>query len=134
MCSSDLQIGQMMGPVSGYVLKAEGFPTVYIMGDCRWEACIRDTVERFNPDYIVVNSGGAIFPEFSKTDGPIIPDENEVMQILDELPSHIKLIAVHMDAIDHCQTTRAILRNEATHHEADMSRLIIPEDGETVVL
>lgn len=94
----------------------------------------RDTVERFNPDYIVVNSGGAIFPEFSKTDGPIIPDENEVMQILDELPSHIKLIAVHMDAIDHCQTTRAILRNEATHHEADMSRLIIPEDGETVVL
>ncbi|MEO3584121.1 MBL fold metallo-hydrolase, partial [Phocaeicola vulgatus] len=66
--------------------------------------------------------------------GPIIPDENEVMQILDELPSHIKLIAVHMDAIDHCQTTRAILRNEATHHEADMSRLIIPEDGETVVL
>ena len=118
------QIGQMMGPVSGYVLKAEGFPTVYIMGDCRWEACIRDTVERFNPDYIVVNSGGAIF----------IPDENEVMQILDELPSHIKLIAVHMDAIDHCQTTRAILRNEATHHEADMSRLIIPEDGETVVL
>ena len=53
------QIGQMMGPVSGYVLKAEGFPTVYIMGDCRWEACIRDTVERFNPDYIVVNSGGA---------------------------------------------------------------------------
>ena len=124
----------MMGPVSGYVLKAEGFPTVYIMGDCRWEACIRDTVELFNPDYIVVNSGGAIFPEFSKTDGPILPDENEVMQILDELPSHIKLIAVHMDAIDHCQTTRAILRNEATHHEADMSRLIIPEDGETVVL
>ena len=30
----------------------EGFPTVYIMGDCRWEACIRDTVERFNPDYM----------------------------------------------------------------------------------
>ncbi|MCQ5373333.1 MBL fold metallo-hydrolase, partial [Phocaeicola vulgatus] len=28
----------------------------------------------------------------------------------------------------------AILSNEATHHEADMSRLIIPEDGETVVL
>ena len=24
--------------------------------------------------------------------------------------------------------------DEATHHEADMSRLIIPEDGETVVL
>lgn len=104
------------------------------MGDCKWEACIRETVERFNPDYIVVNSGGAVFPEFSKVDGCIIPDEAEVMQMLDELPTHIKLIAVHMDAIDHCQTTREILRNEARHHGADMNRLIIPEDGETIKL
>lgn len=36
--------------------------------------------------------------------------------------------------IDHCQTTRAILRNEAQHRHADMNRLIIPEDGETIVL
>ena len=63
------KIGEIMGPVSGYVLKAEGCPTVYIMGDCKWEACIRETVERFKPDYIVVNSGGAVFPEFSKVDG-----------------------------------------------------------------
>ena len=128
------KIGEMMGPVSGYVLKAEGFPTVYIMGDCKWEACIRETVERFKPDYIVVNSGGAVFPEFSKVDGCIIPDEAEVMQMLDELPVHIKLIAVHMDATDHGQTTRAILRNEALHHGVDMSRLLIPEDGETIKL
>ena len=70
----------------------------------------------------------------SKVDGCIIPDEAEVMQMLDELPTHIKLIAVHMDAIDHCQTTREILRNEAWHHGADMNRLIIPEDGETIKL
>lgn len=56
------------------------------------------------------------------------------MTMLDTLPSHIKLIAVHMDAIDHCQTTRGILRNEACHHGADMSRLIIPEDGENIIL
>ena len=31
-------------------------------------------------------------------------------------------------------TTDEIVSVEATHHEADMSRLIIPEDGETVVL
>ena len=128
------KIGEMMGPVSGYVLTAEGCPTVYIMGDCKWENCIRETVERFKPDYIVVNSGGAVFPEFSKVDGCIIPDEAEVMQMLDELPGQIKLIAVHMDATDHGQTTRAILRNEALHHGVDMSRLLIPEDGETIKL
>lgn len=56
------------------------------------------------------------------------------MQMLDEVPKNVRLIAVHMDAIDHCQTTRAILRNEARHHGADMSRLIIPEDGESITL
>ena len=29
---------------------------------------------------------------------------------------------------------RAILRNEARHHGTDMSRLIIPEDGESITL
>ncbi len=121
------QIGQMMGPVSGYVLMSEGLPTIYIMGDCKWEECTLATVEKYRPNYIVVNSGGAVFPEFSKTDGCIIPNEQEVMAMLDTLPPHIKLITVHMDAIDHCQTTRAILRNEARHHGTDMSRLIIPD-------
>ena len=128
------QIGQMMGPVSGYVLMSEGLPTIYIMGDCKWEECTLATVEKYRPNYIVVNSGGAVFPEFSKTDGCIIPNEQEVMAMLDTLPPHIKLITVHMDAIDHCQTTRAILRNEARHHGTDMSRLIILEDGESITL
>ena len=109
------QIGQMMGPVSGYVLMAEGLPTIYIMGDCKWEPCILETVEKYRPDYIVVNSGGAVFP-------------------VDTLPAQIKLIAVHMDAIDHCQTTREILRNEARRHGVDMNRLIMPEDGESITL
>ena len=108
------QIGQMMGPVSGYVLMAEGLPTIYIMGDCKWEPCILETVD--------------------KTDGCIIPDEQEVMAMLDTLPAQIKLIAVHMDAIDHCQTTREILRNEARHHGVDMNRLIMPGDGESITL
>ena len=124
----------LMGPVSGYVLMSEGLPTIYIMGDCKWEECTLATVEKYRPNYIVVNSGGAVFPEFSKTDGCIIPNEQEVMAMLDTLPPHIKLITVHMDAIDHCQTTRAILRNEARHHGTDMSRLIIPEDGESITL
>lgn len=128
------QIGKMMGSVSGYVLTAEDCPVVYIMGDCRWEACTRCVVDTFNPDYIVVNSGGAVFPEYSITDGAIIPDEKEVMTMLDEIPSHIRLIAVHMDATDHGQTTRAILRNEALHTGVDMRRLLIPEDGDSVVL
>lgn len=128
------KLAEMMGPVSGFVLKAKGLPTIYVMGDCRWENTIRENIDRYHPDYIVVNCGGAVFPEFSKDFGPILPDEHEVMQMLDEVPKNVRLIAVHMDAIDHCQTTRAILRNEAQHNHIDMNRLIIPEDGECIAL
>lgn len=41
------------------------------------------------------------------------------------MESKIKLISVHVDATDHGQTTRAILRNEALYHEVDTNRLLI---------
>lgn len=128
------KLGEMMGASSGYVLKADGQPTFYVMGDCVWNEVTQKAVKEHQPEYIVVNSGGAILPPMSKTDGPIIPNEAETMQIIDDCPVNTRFIAVHMDAIDHCQTTRAILRNEARHHGTDMSRLIIPEDGESITL
>ena len=128
------KLGEMMGASSGYVLKADGQPTLYVMGDCVWNEVTQKAVKDHQPEYIVVNSGGAILPPMSKTDGPIIPNEAETMQIIDDCPVNTRFIAVHMDAIDHCQTTRAILRNEARHHGTDMSRLIIPEDGESITL
>ena len=109
-------LAEMMGASSGYMLKAEGQPTLYVMGDCVWDEATKNAVKRYCPNYIVVNSGGAIFPTISKTEGPIIPNEAETMQIIDECSPNTRFIAVHMDAIDHCQTTRAILRNEARHH------------------
>ena len=33
--------------------------------------------------------------------------------MIEESPGYCRFIAVHMDAIDHCQTTRSILRNKA---------------------
>ena len=128
------KLGEMMGASSGYVLKADGQPTLYVMGDCVWNEVTQKAVKEHQPEYIVVNSGGAILPPMSKTDGPIIPNEAETMQIIDDCPVNTRFIAVHMDAIDHCQTTRTILRNEARHHGTDMSRLIIPEDGESITL
>lgn len=86
------KIGEIMGPVSGYVLKAEGCPTVYIMGDCKWEACIRETVERFKPDYIVVNSAERS-SRSSQGRRQHIPDEAEISKCLMNCPLQTKLIS-----------------------------------------
>ena len=41
--------------------------------------------------------------------------------------------AISSDAIDHCQTTRSILRNEADKAGISPECFIIPADGETTV-
>lgn len=128
------KLAEMMGASSGYVLKAPNQPTLYIMGDCIWDSDTKKAVATYQPEYIVVNSGGAILPEFSKDLGVILPNEYDVMDMLHNTPNETKLITVHMDAVDHCQTTRSVLRSEALHQKVDMKRLLIPEDGERIIL
>ena len=39
-----------------------------------------------------------------------------------------------MDAVDHCCTTKAVLRNEAKKMNIGNDKLLIPEDGEIISL
>ena len=71
-----------------------------------------------------------MLPDMSPTDGPIIMDEKQTVKMMQEAPEKCKVIAVHMDALDHCQTSRTILRNEANHSAIAHDKLIITEDGE----
>lgn len=127
-------IREMMGEVSGFVLQAENQPTVYIVGDCLWSDEIKANIERYQPDWIVINTGGAILPALSPTFGTLIMNEKDVVSMIKESPAKCRFIAVHMDAIDHCQTTRSILRNEADKTGITKDKLIIPADGETIKL
>ena len=128
------KLAKMMGPSSGYILKASHQPTLYIMGDCLWDERTRMAVETYKPDYIVINTGGNIFIPQSLKDGDITMNEMEAMQMIKACNPHIRFIADHMDAVDHCQTSREILRNQAMYDKVDRNRLSIPEDGETIVL
>lgn len=127
-------IREMMGEVSGFVLQAENQPTVYIVGDCLWTDEIKANIERYQPDWIIINAGGAIIPALSPTFGTLIMNEKDVVSMIKESPAKCRFIAVHMDAIDHCQTTRSILRNEADKAGITKDKLIIPADGEIIPL
>ena len=54
--------------------------------------------------------------------------------MIKESPKDCRFISVYMEAIDHCQTTRSILRNEADKAGISREQLIIPADRETVNL
>ncbi|KAA3438254.1 MBL fold metallo-hydrolase [Rufibacter hautae] len=125
------EVLKMMGKTSGYVLQAKNLPTVYVVGDAIWTEEIKKTIKTYKPDYIIVNSGGAVMKGFEQT--PILMEEEQTMALIRE-SGKAKVIAVHMNALDHCRTTRASLRKKADELKISPKKLLIPQDGETIVL
>lgn len=121
-------VGQRMGAVSGYVLKRADSPTVYIAGDTIWCPEVADAIRTHRPDVIVVNAGEAQFLE----GGPIIMGVSDVVQVCEAAPQAM-VVAVHMEAVNHCLLTRTALR-AGLERAAVKSRIQIPKDGDEVTL
>jgi L-ascorbate metabolism protein UlaG (beta-lactamase superfamily) len=122
------ETGQRMGPVSGYVLARPGSPTVYIAGDTIWCPEVATAIRTHNPAVIVVNAGAAQFLE----GGPIIMDVADVVNVCRAAPE-ATVIAVHLEAINHCVLTRTALRDGLTQAGVK-STVLIPRDGEELRL
>lgn len=118
--------GQRMGAVSGYVLKRPGSPTVYFAGDTIWCPEVADAIRIHRPDVIVVNAGEAQFLE----GGPIIMGVADVARVCEAAPA-ARVVAVHLEAVNHCLLTRAGLR-AGLERAGVKSRIDIPLDGEEV--
>jgi L-ascorbate metabolism protein UlaG (beta-lactamase superfamily) len=117
-----------MGPVSGYVLKRTGLPTLYIAGDTLWCPEAQQAIARHKPDAIVVNAGAAQF----NTGGPITMTAEDVIAVVRAAPE-ARILAVHMNAWNHCVLTRATLGDELQKAGA-ARRVVIPDDSEHVSL
>jgi L-ascorbate metabolism protein UlaG (beta-lactamase superfamily) len=117
------------GHASGYILKAKGQPTLYIVGDGIWTDEVKKNIHTHKPDYIIVNAGGASLPSLNS--GPIIMDAEQTLSLINE-SGDAKVIAVHMEALDHCSTTRTALREKAAEAKVPSDKLLIPLDGEII--
>jgi L-ascorbate metabolism protein UlaG (beta-lactamase superfamily) len=122
------EIGDRMAPVSGYVVRAPGEPSLYIAGDTILCDEVRDALARHAPDVVVVNASAARFLEGD----PIVMDSDDVVALAREAPDP-RLIAVHLEAIAHATETRADLRARL-HAEGLAGRVAVPEDGSEVPL
>jgi hypothetical protein len=58
-------------------------------------------------------------------------DAAQTSAVCEMLPSAV-VIATHMEALDHCKTSRKVLKAAAKETGIDLNRLLIPEDGELV--
>jgi L-ascorbate metabolism protein UlaG (beta-lactamase superfamily) len=119
------EIGRQMGTVSGFVLRAPGAPGLYIAGDTIWCAEVESALTEYHPDVTIVNAGAATF----LTGDPITMSAEDVVHVCEALPS-TRVIAVHMETVNHCLLTRAALRQHLESAQLT-ERVIIPADGET---
>ena len=108
-------IADALAPVSGFVLDG-----LYIAGDTVWYEGVEATIERHRPSVAVVNAGGAEFAE----GGLIIMGIEDVREVVARVPT---VVAVHLEALNHCYLTRAALR-------AALPDVLVPADGETLEL
>lgn len=121
-------LADQLGPVSGFVFDAPDEPTLYIAGDTRWCSALCKAFVTHDPDAVVVNAGGARFAE-GQSVTMTNPDVERVCRVLPEA----RIVAVHMDAINHCLESRAALR-EALREAGVAMRVSIPADGEWITL
>lgn len=122
------KIGEAMAPVSGFVLEAPGEPVLYLVGDSIWYAEVAAALDRHQPAVTVVNAGGARFLEGD----PIVMTADDVVAVARHAPD-TRVVAVHLEAINHCPLTRADL-HQRLHDEGLGDRVTVPEDGAEVPL
>jgi L-ascorbate metabolism protein UlaG (beta-lactamase superfamily) len=117
-----------LGQVCGVVFSHPSEKTLYVAGDTIWNQHVEQAITRHRPDAIVLNAGKATLNGLD----PIIMGEADVLAVHRAAP-RARLIASHMEAVNHCILSRAELRAFA-EKEGFASSLLVPADGEAVVI
>jgi L-ascorbate metabolism protein UlaG (beta-lactamase superfamily) len=89
---------------------------------------VAQALSTHQPDVTIVNAGAAQF----LTGDPITMTAEDVVQVCRALPK-TQVIAVHMEAVNHCLLTRRQLR-ERLEQEGISAQVAIPADGELIAL
>jgi len=122
----------LLGTVSGFMLSTAGYPDLYVMGDTLLTDEIRQNLEGFKEGIIVMNTGGAKLPVKGFENEMILMDADAAVEAA-KLAPDAHIIAVHMEAIDHCTVRRADLREAVTKAGISTDRFRIPLDGEVLM-
>lgn len=118
-----------MGSVMGFTIEGEGEPSIYWTGDTILYPPVRETINAAGPDIIITHSCGAKWDDIL-----IVMDAEQTAEVCKIAAPAARVIAVHMEALDHATVSRSDLRTYANGLAIDKHRLIIPDDGEVLHL
>lgn len=110
----------------GVVFKAEQEKVLYVAGDTIWYDGVRKTLEKYQPDVIMLNACAAELLAY----GRLIMNDEDVDCVHQTLPE-AKLYLTHFDNVAHASFTRKTMRGALARRGVE--NYLIPEDGEEVV-
>ncbi len=123
------EIAKKMGPVSGYILISSNEPTLYITGDTVVCPEVHETLQKYQPDVILSFAGAAQFHEGD----PITMALSDIFDLSQSAPQS-KIVAVHMEAWNHCRLSRKELKAFFKNELLQEGQVVVPENGESFVI
>ena len=112
---------------AGIFLKLPDEPSLYISGDTVLTNDVKKVLKEFKPDICVVAAGNASLD----VGGDILMPMDEILEFIKLAP--VKVIANHLEALNHCPVTREQLKNELINNNL-LEKVYIPADGEILNL
>lgn len=112
------------GPSCGVVFQAEREKPLYMAGDTIWYDAVKETLERFRPDVVIVNACAATL----QTEGRLIMDDTDIACIHAVCPQATIVIS-HMDTVAHATISRSDMQHRIQERGLE-SATIMPDDGE----
>jgi L-ascorbate metabolism protein UlaG (beta-lactamase superfamily) len=117
----------LMANGAGFHLQLSGEPSIYISGDTVYTKEVERALTELKPDIAVVAAGSASLD----VGGPILMPLEEIVTFARTAPN--KVIANHLEALNHCPTTRSQLKHTLKNNGL-LSKTFVPNDGETLTI
>jgi L-ascorbate metabolism protein UlaG (beta-lactamase superfamily) len=120
-------IHKVMANGCGFFLELPNEPSIYISGDTVLTADVKRALDELKPDITVVATGQAQMD----VGQPLLMSSDEVIEFIRRSPG--KVVANHMEALNHCPVDRATLKRSLEELGLN-NKVLIPADGESLEL
>ncbi|WP_299617235.1 MBL fold metallo-hydrolase [uncultured Tenacibaculum sp.] len=118
-------VAKPAGNVMGFFIELPNQPSIYLSSDTIYTDAIDTVLKKYNPEISIVATGSAQFDIFK----PLLMTLDDIVKFVENAPH--KVIANHMEAVNHCPITRAKLSAVLTQ-KGLIHKTYIPEDGEVI--
>ena len=116
-------IAKPMGNVMGFYIELPNQKSIYLSSDTVYTEAVDKVLKEYKPDISVVACGTAQLDLFQ----PLLMKMEGILKFVENSPK--KVIANHLEAVNHCPTTRKQLREEL-ENKGLSEKVLIPIDGE----